>query len=154
MAGTLRDIIPEGAAAALAQNARRSLQLLQIPRRPEKPMKYSILIYETSEDFAARTDAEKSQAYWQGYQAYTEALQQAGVLVGGAALQGVATATTVRLANGKRQVQDGPFADTREQLGGFYDIEVADLDAALEWAARCPAAATGTVEVRPHLPMG
>jgi hypothetical protein len=61
--------------------------------------------------------------------------------------------TTLRQRDGKRQVQDGPYADTKEQLGGFYEIDVPDLDTALDWAARCPAAATGAVEVRPNLVM-
>ena len=74
-------------------------------------------------------------------------------MVGGSALQPPAVATTVRQRDGKRQVQDGPYAETKEQLGGYYEIEVADLDTALDWAARCPAASTGAVEVRPNLSM-
>lgn len=74
-------------------------------------------------------------------------------MVGGAALQPPSAATTVRQQNGKQHVQDGPYADTKEQLGGYFVIEVPDLDKALEWAARCPAAAAGAVEVRPNLSM-
>jgi hypothetical protein len=74
-------------------------------------------------------------------------------MVGGSGLQPPAVATTVRQRDGKRQVQDGPYAETKEQLGGYFEIEVADLDTALDWAARCPAAATGAVEVRPNLVM-
>ncbi len=81
--------------------------------------------------------------------AYTEALKQAGALKGSNRLQPTATATTVRTVDGKQQVLDGPYADTKEQLGGYYLIEVADLDAALSWAARCPGSQHGTVEVRP-----
>ena len=83
------------------------------------------------------------------YIAYTEALQQAGALVGGERLQPTSSASTVRVANGKTTVLDGPYAETREQLGGFYMIDVPDLDAALSWAARCPGANHGAVEVRP-----
>ncbi len=83
--------------------------------------------------------------------AYTRALIEAGVLVGGEALHPSATATTLRVRDGGRDVQDGPYADTKEQLGGFYVIEVPDLDTALEWAARNPAASRGAVEVRPVL---
>lgn len=83
------------------------------------------------------------------YNAYTQALQQAGVLVGGERLQPVAAATTVRVKSGKTEVLNGPYAETREQLGGYYTIEAPDLDAALGWAARCPGASHGTVEVRP-----
>ena len=83
------------------------------------------------------------------YGAYTEALKKAGVWVGSNRLQPIATATTVRVANGKSQVLDGPYTDTKEQLGGFYLINVPDLDAALSWAARCPGASHGTIEVRP-----
>lgn len=116
-------------------------------------MQYAVIIYETEQDFVNRTDATNAPAYWGGYSAYGEALGKAGAAAGGAALQGPETATTVRLRNGERLVQDGPYADTKEQLGGFYLIEADDLDAALEWAARCPGAGTGAVEVRPLLPM-
>lgn len=83
------------------------------------------------------------------YVAYGEALKQAGVLKGSNRLQPSTTATTVRLSNGKPQVLDGPFADSKEQVGGYYLIDAADLDAALSWAARCPGAGHGVVEVRP-----
>ena len=83
------------------------------------------------------------------YQAYTEALTKAGVFKGANRLQESASATTVRVADGKSQVLDGPYVETKEQLGGYYLIEVPDLDAAISWAARCPGASHGTVEVRP-----
>ncbi|HEY2995794.1 MAG TPA: YciI family protein [Methylomirabilota bacterium] len=114
-------------------------------------MKYTILVYESDADFKTRSDDTCQAAYWGAYRAYTTALQQAGVMVGGAGLQPPHAATTLRQRDGKRRVQDGPFADTKEQLGGYYEIEVPGLDQALEWAARCPAAATGAVEVRPNL---
>jgi hypothetical protein len=82
------------------------------------------------------------------YGAYTEALKSAGVLVGSNRLRPSSTATTVRTANGKTQVLDGPFAESKEQLAGYYLINVADLDAAMLWAGRCPAAQHGIVEVR------
>jgi hypothetical protein len=83
------------------------------------------------------------------YQAYTEAMVQAGVLVAGERLQPIAAATTVRVRDGKTTVLDGPYVEAREQLGGFYIIEAPDLDAALGWAARCPSAEYGSIEVRP-----
>src|SRR5712691_7995861 len=113
-------------------------------------MTYTILIYETQDDFGARTDAKRKDAYWGAYRAYTVALREAGVMVGGAGLQPPHAGTTLRQRDGKRDVQDGPYAETKEQLGGFYEIEVPGLDTVLEWAARCPAAATGAVEVRPN----
>ena len=116
-------------------------------------MKYTVLIYENATDFSARTDEKRKDAYWGAYRAYTKALAEAGVMVGGAGLQPPPLATTVRLKNGKRQVQDGPFAEAKEQLGGYYVIDVPDLDRALDWASRCPAASTGAVEVRPNLAM-
>jgi len=115
-------------------------------------MKYTILIYETEADFRTRSDEKTKDAYWGAYRAYTQALMQAGVMVSGAGLQPPPRAATVRLRDGKRQVQDGPFAEAKEQLGGYYVIEVPDLDRALDWAARCPAASTGVIEVRPNLP--
>ena len=83
------------------------------------------------------------------YVAYSEALTKAGVLRSSNGLQPSSTATTVRLANGKPQVLDGPYADTKEQFGGYFIIDVPDLDAAIAWAARCPATGHGVVEVRP-----
>ncbi len=114
-------------------------------------MNYALLIYENAAGFALRTDPKKSQAYWAAWPAYTKALQDAGVMVGGAGLQLPNTATTLKLDDGRRLVQDGPYADTKEQLGGFYIINVPDLDTALEWAARIPAAPGSVIEVRPKL---
>ena len=85
------------------------------------------------------------------YRAYTDAMQKAGVFVGGDALQPSTTATVVRVREGKTQVLDGPYAEAKEQLGGYYLIEAKDLDVALEWAARCPGAQWGAIEVRPLL---
>ena len=116
-------------------------------------MKYTILVYESETDFSARTDAASKDAYWGAYRAYTQALMDAGVMVGGAGLQPQPSATTVRQRNGKRLVQDGPFAEVKEQVGGFYVVDVPNLDQALEWAAKCPAAASAGVEVRPNLAM-
>jgi hypothetical protein len=112
-------------------------------------MKYVVLIYETPADFEARRNP-PPEPYVGAWRAYYKALVKAGVYVdGGAPLKEVATATTVRLKDGKRHVQDGPFAEAKEQLGGFMILELPSLDAALDWAARCPAAATGAIEVRP-----
>ena len=110
-----------------------------------------MLIYENAAGFALRTDPHKSQAYWAAWPAYARALEEAGVMVGGAGLQLPETATTVQLRDGKRHVQDGPFADTKEQLGGYFVIDVPDLDTALDWAARVPAAPGSVIEVRPNL---
>src|SRR4051794_38163553 len=86
------------------------------------------------------------------WNAYTQALVEAGIMVSGAGLQGVETATTVQVRNGERLLIDGPFADTKEHLLGFYVIDVPDLDTALEWAAKVPNVRSGSVEVRPILP--
>ncbi|MBW4484474.1 MAG: YciI family protein [Tildeniella torsiva UHER 1998/13D] len=115
-------------------------------------MQYAILIYETEQAFGNRTDEAEAGPYWGAYQAYAGALKAAGLDTSGGILQPGHTGTTVRLKEGQRQVQDGPYADTKEQLGGFILIDVPDLDAALDWAARCPAAGYGAVEVRPVLP--
>ena len=114
-------------------------------------MQYAILIYENDADFSARTDKERQASYWAGWKAYSQALAESGAMRGGAPLQGAHTGTTVRVNGRGRQVQDGPYADTKEQLGGFYLVDVPDLNAALDWAARCPAAGSGVVEVRPVL---
>jgi hypothetical protein len=115
-------------------------------------MQYMLIFSEGMEQFAARNDAEKAPAYWGAWMAYVGALNQAGIVVGGHGLQEPATATIVKVRDGVRHVQDGPHPDTKEQLGGYFVIEAPDLDQALEWAARSPAASYGTVEVRPVLP--
>jgi hypothetical protein len=115
-------------------------------------MQYMLIFTETERDFSKRNDPEQAAEYWGGWQAYIDAMSQAGIVVSGNGLQNPTQATTVRIRDGQRIVQDGPFADTKEQLAGYFIIEVADLDAALEWAARSPAAATAAVEVRPVLP--
>jgi hypothetical protein len=114
-------------------------------------MQFALLIFELPEAFAAR-NADENDPYLGAWRAYYKALVEAGVYVGGNPLQPPETGTTVRLKDGKRRVQDGPFADTKEQLGGFTILELPSLDAALEWAARCPAASIGAVEVRPVSP--
>lgn len=116
-------------------------------------MQFTLLLHESPEALARRDDPENGPGYWGAYAAYGQALAEAGVLVGGAALHGGDAATTVRYADGSRLVQDGPFADSKEQLGGYFVIEVPDLDAALDWAARSPAAEDGVVEVRPVVPL-
>jgi hypothetical protein len=113
-------------------------------------MHYSILLYETPADFAARRDPARAPAYWAPWRPYSESLKDAGVLVGGAGLQPPETATTLRFDE-DLLIQDGPPADAREQLGGFFIIDVPDLDVALEWAARAPRIPGRIVEVRPNL---
>ena len=111
-------------------------------------MKYMLMIFRNE---AAQLAMSKEQTGQRtaAYAAYAEALNKAGVMAGGERLQPVATATTVRVANGKTEVLNGPYAETREQLGGYFLIDVPDLDAALAWAARCPGASHGAIEVRP-----
>ena len=111
-------------------------------------MKYMLLIYgnEAAMQAVSPQQAEQRLA---AYTSYTEALKQAGVLVGGDRLRPSNSASTVRSANGKTQVLDGPYAETKEQLAGYYMIDVPDLDAALSWASRCPGAGHGVMEVRP-----
>ena len=111
-------------------------------------MQYLLMIYSNEGRFAKMTQAEREQGM-AAYRAYTEALKQAGILAGSNRLQPTSAATTVRVANGKSQVLNGPYADSKEQLGGYFMIDVPDLDAALSWAARCPGASHGAVEVRP-----
>jgi hypothetical protein len=115
-------------------------------------MKYLFLIYSNEGARAGRTKAEIDQMSG-AYGAYAQAMQQAGVLVGGERLRPITDATCVRVENGKTEVLNGPYAETREQLAGYFMVELADLDAALSWAARCPGAAVGTIEVRPIWPM-
>lgn len=115
-------------------------------------MQYMIMFAEDKAHFDMRNDPAQAAGYWGAWNAYIGAMAKAGVIVNGDGLHGPHTAVTVRVRGGQRQVQDGPFADTKEQLGGYFVVEVADLDAALEWAARSPSASYGSVEVRPVLP--
>jgi hypothetical protein len=114
----------------------------------EISMEYLLLIHADPAGLQALREAERTTSL-AAYTAYTEALQKAGVLRGGNRLRTADTATTVKVRDGKTEVLNGPFIETREQLGGYYLIDVADLDAALSWAARCPGASHGVVEVRP-----
>lgn len=111
-------------------------------------MQYLLMIYVDESAWPKMSKAEQDQGV-AAYAAYGEALRKAGVIVGSHRLQPTTTATTVRVANGKSQALDGPYVDSKEQLGGYFLIDVPDLDAALSWAARCPAASHGVVEVRP-----
>ena len=111
-------------------------------------MQYMLLAYADHNVFAKMTPEEQKQGYG-AYQSFMEALKKAGAYEASGRLQPTSTATTVRVANGKTQVLNGPYMETKEQLGGYFLIDVADLDAAISWAARCPASSHGIVEVRP-----
>ena len=111
-------------------------------------MQYMLLIYSDEKAAAAMSKADVNKML-PAYEAYTKALQGAGALLAGDRLRPTDSASTVRVREGRTQVLDGPYAETKEQLGGFYIVEAKDLDAALDWAARCPGAASGAVEVRP-----
>ena len=111
-------------------------------------MEYLLMIYGNESGMQSATKAQMDQMM-SAYTAYTEALKKAGVMVGANRLLPSSAATTVRVADGKTKVLNGPYAEAKEQLGGYYVINVPDLDAALSWAARCPGASHGTMEVRP-----
>lgn len=111
-------------------------------------MRYLILIYENE------ATAPQDPGEFQKWTDYTERLKASGSLLGGEALQPTSTATTVRVKNGKVLTTDSPFAETKEQLGGFYMVSCKDLDEALKWAAEIPSAGRGPVEVRPIMEFG
>ena len=115
-------------------------------------MRYALLYYEKPEEVAKRHDPSAVEAYWAGWTAYMGMIAERGIMQGGAGLEPPPTATRVTSGPGGRTVQDGPFAEAREELGGFVIIDVPDLDAALEIAAHAPCASAGHVEVRPCLP--
>ena len=112
-------------------------------------MKYMLLIYEDDADRVAHMGERMPTCF-----AYAEAMKKAGIYVAGEPLRAVESSTTVRVTDGKTHVIDGPYAEAKEQLGGFHIIDVPDLDTALAWAARCPSASRGVVEVRPIWPAG
>jgi hypothetical protein len=111
-------------------------------------MKYMLLIYSEEARLKSASEEEVGRIL-AAYRAYSDAVRDAGILVASDRLKPTTTATTVRVAEGKTSVLDGPYAETKEQLGGYFLIDVPDLDAAISWAARCPGAARGTMEVRP-----
>lgn len=111
-------------------------------------MQYIYLIYTSEADDASATP-ERRMEVWQAYLAFTKESRDAGVYVGGEGLHPTSSATTVRVRNGKTLTTDGPFAETKEQLGGYYVLECKDLDEAIRWAAKIPGAQFGSIEVRP-----
>src|SRR6185369_5861493 len=118
------------------------------PRRTDRFMQYMMLIYANEKGWSQLTPEQQKQGM-AAYMAYSEALRNAGVLISSNRLLNTDAATTVKVTDGKTQVLNGPYVDTREQLGGYFLIEAPDLDAAIAWAARCPGASHGAVEVRP-----
>jgi|SRR5215469_7770523 len=114
-------------------------------------MKYIILTYEPPQDFESRDaeDADRKARYWAGWRSYIDTLLQAGIVESMHNLLPDHTATTLRIRKGSVHLYDGPYANTDEQVGGYFVIDVSDLDRALEWAQMCPAASSGAVEVRP-----
>jgi hypothetical protein len=114
-------------------------------------MQYMLLIYSTEAEFENMPPGEAEKIFG-SYMEYTREMAKAGVLRAGEALKPVQTATTVRVRSGKVTTLDGPFAETKEQLGGFYIIEVESLDEATTWASKCPSAPYGSIEVRPVMP--
>ncbi len=111
-------------------------------------MQYILMDYVNEDGWPMLSRSEQER--WLGaYKAYMEAMAKAGALKSSHGLKPTSAATTVRVVDGKTQVLDGPYAESKEQLGGYYVIEVADLDAAISWAARCPGASHGVIEVRP-----
>jgi hypothetical protein len=116
-------------------------------------MQYMILIYDNEAAYANATEEEMSKVY-EAYMAYSKSLVEAKAFVAAASLKPVATATTVRVRNGKTVTTDGPFAETKEQLGGFLMIDVPDLNDAIRVAAHFPAARFGSIEVRPLKELG
>ena len=111
-------------------------------------MQYLLLIYGAESDWEKLREPEKQKIYQQ-YGELVQSLQQSGNRLGGHELQPIATATTVRVRNGKKTITDGPFAETKEQLGGYFLVEAKDLDEAIAIAARIPSVHTGSIEVRP-----
>ena len=111
-------------------------------------MRYALLIYANEQDWASQTE-EQSQAVNQEYMAFTKDIIDRGLMKGGEALQPTATATTVRVRDGETLTTDGPFAETKDQLGGFYLVDCKDLDEAIEVAARIPDVRRGSIEIRP-----
>ncbi len=111
-------------------------------------MKYIVLIHGSEAAYATATEQERAQEM-QEYNAVTAEITQSGKFISGESLQPTSTSTTVRIRDGKTLITDGPFAETKEQLSGYYVLDCKDLDEATAWAAKIPGAKTGSIEVRP-----
>jgi hypothetical protein len=115
-------------------------------------MTYMLLFTEPASAIPQDPSTPAAQAYWGAWGAYVNAVAQSGIMISGEGLMPPAMTTTVMMRDGKRVVQDGPYAESKDILGGFFVIEVPDLDTALEWAARAPSSTVGYTEIRPVLP--
>jgi hypothetical protein len=133
--------------AANVVGLRADRKLLPFERRAF--VQYMILIYGNENEFAQMAQGATREQLYEAFKQYSQDLMDAGVLRAGGELKPTTTATTVRLREGKLTTTDGPFAETKEQLGGYYIIDVPNLDEAIKWAARCPLARSGSIEVRP-----
>jgi len=112
-------------------------------------MQYMMSFFQPMSEFDKRDDPQQKDALWGAWTAYVKALRESGLVVSGNGLLPPGSGASVRIRDGKRQVQDGPFADTKEHLGGYFILEAPSLDVVLEWAARSPSSSVGTTEVRP-----
>jgi hypothetical protein len=117
-------------------------------------MQYMLLFHQPAEELERTLEDPASADYWESWRAYMTAIYSAGVVTSGNVLHPPSTATTVRFRDGQREVLDGPFAETKDMLGGYLVIEVPSLDDALTWAARSPSSSTGSTEVRPVALLG
>jgi hypothetical protein len=115
-------------------------------------MQYMLSFYEQNSEIERRQDPEQAPIYWSAWNAYVKSIAESGIMVSGNGLEMPSNGTFVSIQNGKRVIQDGPYPDTKEHLGGYFIIEVKDLDEALEWASRSPNAQAGRTEIRPVLP--
>src|SRR5438876_12255179 len=116
-------------------------------------MQYALLIYDDEKAWANMSEEERNALYGE-YFAFTNELRGSGAYVDGNPLQPTSDATTVRVREGDQVVTDGPFAETKEQLGGYYIVESESVDEAIAWAAKIPGARLGSIEVRPVMPVG
>ena len=140
-----------GALSKCAWNGRHGADVAKtdVLSHGDKTMQYMLLIHTDEAAMKSAMETGGAPKMMGAYMAYTQAMKEAGVLKAGDALQPSASATVVRVRDGKTAVLDGPYAEAKEQLGGYYLIDTPNLDGALEWAARCPGAALGAIEVRP-----
>ena len=115
-------------------------------------MQYMLIFQEPMSEFSRRTDPATATTHWAAWGAYIVALGESGAIINGHGLLAPQMGTTIRVRDGKRMVQDGPYADAKEHLGGYFVIDVPSLDVALAWAEKAPSATTGSVEVRPVMP--
>lgn len=151
--GIGRSLVGMAAVSAAAVSFSAWSSLAQPTPQPQPQLKqFTLFVHETPTSYAKRTSSIDAESYWSSFAAYTKTLADAGVLVGGNAVESPASGTTVQVRGGKAQIASGSVKDGATFISGYFIIQAPDIAAAAEWASKCPAAADASIDVRPNVP--